>query len=119
MPHSVASDLSLHCLSVTILGVSSLQWVKTWLVKIAIKPKCLLAFMYYLYILKLFLSFDNSVQTSRNEDLFLFLFRQWVYMFLCTKCFMLIAEIFIQLTVLSQTLETPNTTQTENSGPSC
>ena len=25
---SVASDLSLHCLPVTLLGVSSLQWVK-------------------------------------------------------------------------------------------
>ena len=28
MPHSVASDLGLHCLSVTLLGVSRLQWVK-------------------------------------------------------------------------------------------
>ena len=27
MPHSVASDLGLHCLSVTSLGVSSVQWV--------------------------------------------------------------------------------------------
>ena len=26
-PHSAASDLALHCLSVTILGVSQLQWV--------------------------------------------------------------------------------------------
>ena len=26
-PHSVLSDLGLHCLSVTHLGVSSLQWV--------------------------------------------------------------------------------------------
>ena len=26
--HSVASDLDLHCLSVTLLGVSRLQWVK-------------------------------------------------------------------------------------------
>ena len=27
MPHSLASDLSLHCLSVTLLGVSRLKWV--------------------------------------------------------------------------------------------
>ena len=27
-PHSVASDLSLHCLPITRLGVSRLQWVK-------------------------------------------------------------------------------------------
>ena len=27
-PHSVASDLSLHCLSITLLGVSRIQWVK-------------------------------------------------------------------------------------------
>ena len=27
-PHSGASDLGLHCLPVTHLGVSSLQWVK-------------------------------------------------------------------------------------------
>ena len=34
MPHSVASDLGLHCLPVTLLGVSRLKWVKgpflTW-----------------------------------------------------------------------------------------
>ena len=29
MPPSAAYDLYLHCLSVTRLGVSSLQWVKT------------------------------------------------------------------------------------------
>ena len=28
MLHSAASDLDLHCLPVTCLGVSSLQWVK-------------------------------------------------------------------------------------------
>ena len=28
MSHSAVSDLGLHCLPVTILGVSSLQWVK-------------------------------------------------------------------------------------------
>ena len=27
-PHSVASDLGLYCLPVTVLGVSRLQWVK-------------------------------------------------------------------------------------------
>ena len=27
MPHSVASDLGLHCLSITLLQVSRLQWV--------------------------------------------------------------------------------------------
>ena len=27
-PHSVASDLGLHCLPNTLLGVSRLQWVK-------------------------------------------------------------------------------------------
>ena len=28
MPHSVASDLGLHCLPITLLWVSRLQWVK-------------------------------------------------------------------------------------------
>ena len=28
MPHSTASDLGLHCLQKTLLGVSRLQWVK-------------------------------------------------------------------------------------------
>ena len=28
MPHSVASDLGLHCLPVTLLGVSRLQYIK-------------------------------------------------------------------------------------------
>ena len=28
MPHSVASDLGLHCLPIILLGVSRLQWVK-------------------------------------------------------------------------------------------
>ena len=27
MPHSAASDLGLHCLSITLLRVSGLQWV--------------------------------------------------------------------------------------------
>ena len=27
-PHSVAYDLGLHCLPITLLGVSQLQWVK-------------------------------------------------------------------------------------------
>ena len=27
-PHSAASDLGLHCLSITLLGVSPLQWAK-------------------------------------------------------------------------------------------
>ena len=27
MPHSVVSDLGLHCLPITLLGVSRLQWV--------------------------------------------------------------------------------------------
>ena len=27
MPHSAASDLGLHCLPLTSLGVSSLQWI--------------------------------------------------------------------------------------------
>ena len=28
MPHSAASDLGLHCLPITLLQVSRLQWVK-------------------------------------------------------------------------------------------
>ena len=28
MPHSMASDLGLHCLPITLLGVSRLQWIK-------------------------------------------------------------------------------------------
>ena len=30
MPHSAASDLGLHCLPITLLGVSRLQWVKLY-----------------------------------------------------------------------------------------
>ena len=30
MPHSAASDLGLHCLPITSLGVSQLQWVNEW-----------------------------------------------------------------------------------------
>ena len=33
MPHFAASDLGLHCLSVTLLRVSQLQWVKAEVVK--------------------------------------------------------------------------------------
>ena len=29
MPHSVASDLGLHCLPINLLGVFRLQWVNT------------------------------------------------------------------------------------------
>ena len=29
-PHSAVSDLGLHCLLITFLGVTSLQWVKHW-----------------------------------------------------------------------------------------
>ena len=29
-PRSAASDLGLHCLSITLLGVSRLQWVKLY-----------------------------------------------------------------------------------------
>ena len=29
MPHSAASDLGLHCLPITLLEVSRLQWVKS------------------------------------------------------------------------------------------
>ena len=28
MPHSVASDLGLHCLQIMLLGVSRVKWVK-------------------------------------------------------------------------------------------
>ena len=28
MPHSAVSDLGLHCLPITLFGVSRLQWVK-------------------------------------------------------------------------------------------
>ena len=30
MPHSAASDLGLHCLPITLLRVSRLQWVKPY-----------------------------------------------------------------------------------------
>ena len=39
MPHSVASDLGLHCLPVTLLRVSRLQWVKKQLNKSKFRPK--------------------------------------------------------------------------------
>ena len=32
MPHSAASDLGLHCLVITLLEVSQLQWVKIYVV---------------------------------------------------------------------------------------
>ena len=31
MPHSAASDLGLHCLAITLLGISRLQWVNVLL----------------------------------------------------------------------------------------
>ena len=34
MPHSAASDLGLHCLPITRLGVSRLQWVKDLNIKL-------------------------------------------------------------------------------------
>ena len=37
--HSVASDLGLHCLSITLLGVSRLQWVKV-VVDVIIIDQC-------------------------------------------------------------------------------
>ena len=33
-PHSVASDLGLHCLPVTLLGISSLQWVNSFVTNV-------------------------------------------------------------------------------------
>ena len=30
-PHSAASDLGLHCLPITLLGVSQLQWVNPFM----------------------------------------------------------------------------------------
>ena len=30
MPHSAASDLGLHCLPITLFGVSGLQWVNEY-----------------------------------------------------------------------------------------
>ena len=38
MPHSVISDLGLHCLPITLLRVSRLQWVKQ---PLCIKTKCI------------------------------------------------------------------------------
>ena len=35
MPHSVASDLDLQCLSFTFLGVSRLQWVRVPITTVA------------------------------------------------------------------------------------
>ena len=35
-PHSAASDLGLHCLPVTLLGVSQLQWVNDYIQSILI-----------------------------------------------------------------------------------
>ena len=47
MPYSVASDLGLHCLSVTLLGVSRLQWVNS-------HPS--IFYMYWYVMLLLFIS---------------------------------------------------------------
>ena len=41
MPHSVASDLGLHCLRITLLQVSRLQWANLGLLSQA----CLAAFL--------------------------------------------------------------------------
>ena len=35
MPHSVASDLGLHCLPITLLQVSQLQWINTLIITAA------------------------------------------------------------------------------------
>ena len=32
IPHTAASDQGLHCLSITLLEVSRLQWVKSYLI---------------------------------------------------------------------------------------
>ena len=34
MPHSVTSDLDLHCLPIIILGVSRLQWVNCFIISV-------------------------------------------------------------------------------------
>ena len=39
MPHSAVTDLCLHGLLVTRLGVSSLQWVKTTIFSIALEKE--------------------------------------------------------------------------------
>ena len=44
MQCSAASDLSLHCLPITLLGVSRLQWVNT--VFLSFDPKLLLVFTF-------------------------------------------------------------------------
>ena len=38
MPHYVASDLGLHCLSMILLWISSKEWVKTK--KLLLKEQC-------------------------------------------------------------------------------
>ena len=39
-PHSVASDLGLHCLPVTLLGISRLQWVNITFLIALFSGKC-------------------------------------------------------------------------------
>ena len=39
MPQNAASDLGLHCLPITLLGVSRLQWVNRMLVGVTEMPR--------------------------------------------------------------------------------
>ena len=58
MPHSVASDLGLHCLPTTLLGVSRLQWVKVMLSQILNTAQADLDF-HYLHMEKSIFLQDN------------------------------------------------------------
>ena len=54
MPHSAASDLGLHCLPITLLGVSSLQWVSIAIViycSILIHIQCLMGLYFVTVVL--------------------------------------------------------------------
>ena len=62
--HSVASDLGLHCLPDTLLGVSRLQWVKTisdirWF-NIGPQKCCIQTILYRLYRKMIFLLFEYN-----------------------------------------------------------
>ena len=63
-PHSAASDLGLHCLSVTRLRVSSLQWVNTLWFQLQSK-----IYLYHLCLLVYNILYRQENKLQRDSQL--------------------------------------------------
>ena len=83
MPHSVASDLGLHCLPITLLEVSRLQWVNTlttWLDdKLIIH---VFVVIHCTFISDFLFSLKNEINTLKCYLLIIFLIRSFKLFFL-------------------------------------